>query len=136
MAAEEDPRDVLRSVAYGSDSRISPGDRVRAIERLAELERDSRRAGSIDDLVPDQVLAELESLRDAMPGAIALQRVVMGEDPSHVVEPPEEEDDLREALGLAMQVNELLELRVGQLERVIQNQTIHRRLLAAEPPVA
>ena len=37
-------RGTLEAIAYGTDERISPGDRIRAIERLAELPPPRREA--------------------------------------------------------------------------------------------
>jgi hypothetical protein len=133
--ADDDPRDVLRSIAYGADPRISPSDRVRAIEQLTELERSTRSGARVDDLTPDQVLEQLDSLREALPGMVAVARVAAGVEVSHAVEPPEDVADVAEALELALRVNELLEARVAELERALQRVTVHRRLGPAVPAV-
>lgn len=133
--ADDDPRDVLRSIAYGSDRRIAPGDRVRAIERLAELEADDRRGTSFAELSPEQALEEAQSLADAMPGILACARVAAGEDLDGAVTAPEPEDEVREALDLAVEITDLQAARIAELESALAYEHRHRLLPAAQEPL-
>ena len=99
----DDRRATLEAIAYGTDARISPSDRVRAIEQLGHLPTP---AYEREQLSPEQVIEELESLAETVP------RMLAARGPDHV-EPPVEVDDLRETLDLAMKVNDRLEARLA-----------------------
>jgi hypothetical protein len=118
----DDPRDVLRSIAYGSDDRIAPGDRVRAIERLAELERSDTR-NAAEGLSPEQVAEELASWADM---ADAARAVAAG--PSAVEPPDERVAELEETLAVAMELNERLEAEIRKLTIALQVATAGRLL--------
>ncbi len=83
----DDLRAVLQSVAFGVDGRITPGDRMRAIEQLREL---PERRDALESLSPEQVLEEALSLEAAMPGIVVCARVAAGADPFDLVEAPTE----------------------------------------------
>ncbi|HLY50694.1 MAG TPA: hypothetical protein VKR21_16015 [Solirubrobacteraceae bacterium] len=107
--ADEDPRDVLRSIAYGKDPRIAPGDRVRAIERLVELEADDRRGERFEELTPGQVREELESLHAMTLSALAVM------DGPDAVKPPRNADTDHSFRDAGERVRENNSARVGQL---------------------
>ncbi len=132
-AHQERARRALEQIAYGEDPSIPVGARTVA---LGELSRMPLSLEAADALTPDQVLEEVESLAAALPGMLALARVGSGEDPSHVIEPPTEEADLREVVELQQAVIDLLEVRLADRERALQNASVHRRLPAASQPLA
>jgi hypothetical protein len=58
----EDRRAVLESIAFGSDLKITPADRLRALELLREFEI----ADPAAELDPDEIEAEIDAFHDAM----------------------------------------------------------------------
>ena len=59
----DDRRVVLESIAYGADPKVSPGDRLKALELLREFERADP---DLDDLSVEQIEAELDDFYAAM----------------------------------------------------------------------
>lgn len=121
----DDLRAVLQSVAFGVDGRITPGDRMRAIEQLREM---PERRDAAESLSPDQVLEELQSFADAMPGMLVCARVAAGEDVFDVVEPPVEPGDLEELVEMQLELIDALEARLRLTERALQRTSVQRRL--------
>lgn len=106
-------RDNERRALYESildDPAASHGDRLRADERLAELDQRQRAStGEVQaPLSPEQQMAELESWAAAAAAAIAVARG------PQFIEPPVEADEVRELLNLALQVNERLETLLAE----------------------
>jgi hypothetical protein len=81
-----------------ADPAASHNSRLKADERLAELELSQQRRASVETLTPEQALAEIESLAGAMPGILSCARVAAGADPLDVIEPPVEAADLPETI--------------------------------------
>jgi hypothetical protein len=69
-----DRRATLEAIAYGTDARITPGDRIRALEQLASLDTKERESFSVDQLLPKPTDAvsrdDLGGLRDSAPGGV------------------------------------------------------------------
>jgi hypothetical protein len=119
----DDRRATLEAIAYGSDGRITPGDRIRAIEQLGML------PGPASDrdvpLSVDEVRDELESLRYTCDAAL---KVMSGPE---AIEPPSDEAELRETLDLALEVNAALEKLLAERDRALVYEHRHRLLPAA-----
>lgn len=128
--ADEDPRDVLRSIAYGSDPRVSPGDRVRAIEQLQGFPTP---ASEREQVSPELALEEVESLASAMDGFLVCARIAAGLEPD--VKPPDDPADLREVVTLQAELIDRLEERLAERERSLAHERRHRLLPPAPPPV-
>lgn len=60
----DDARAVLESIAYGADERISPGDRLRAIEALGELPTPPN--AETDGLTVEAIEAEIDDFHAMM----------------------------------------------------------------------
>lgn len=70
MADRSEERRALYE-AILADPHASHGERLKADERLAELEREDR-TFHVDELSPDQLREELESLASAIPGMLTV----------------------------------------------------------------
>ena len=121
----DDLRSTLEAIAFGADSRISPSDRIRAIEQLGQLPVPQ---ASVERLNPEQVEAELEAF--GMPAAIAVAR-----GPDAVQPPPVDLSEYEEVIGLQQQVIEALEARVGERDRALQRVMCQRLLPRAAEAV-
>jgi hypothetical protein len=94
----DDRRAVLESIAYGADPKVSPGDRLKALEQLREFER----AAPIDDgLSEEQIWAEVDSFFCMMLSAMfiesGVEAIERGElDPARF---PQTAQALRSAVG-------------------------------------
>jgi hypothetical protein len=123
-----DQRIVLESIVYGGDPDLRPGDRLRALELLAELDAEEQRSTVIDRLSPEETLAELESLAAAVPAMLATAR-----GPGYVV-PPDDPGELMGVIELQELLIAALEARVLALEGQLQRERT-QRLLGPAPPV-
>ena len=97
-APSEDRRIVLESIAFGADAKITPGDRLKALEQLREFER----GDAIDDgLTEEQIWAEVDSFYCMMLSAMFIgsgpEAIETGElDPARF---PQTAQALRSAVG-------------------------------------
>jgi hypothetical protein len=124
----DDRRIVLESVAFGGDPDLKPGDRLRALELLAELEAEERRGTVIERLSPEEALSELESLAAAVPAMLAVAR-----GPEYVL-PPDDPGELMGVIELQELLIAALEARVLALECQLGSER-RQRLLGPAPPV-
>jgi hypothetical protein len=62
-----DRRTVLEAIAYGSDPKITPSDRLKALDGLREFETFEP---DIDDLPEDEIWAEVDSWHSMMLGSM------------------------------------------------------------------
>ena len=104
------------------DPLATHADRLRADERLAELERAEASATVTERLTPEQVAEELESLAAAVPAMLAVARG------PESVEPPVEDGELDELLELADRVTAEQERRIFELECALQREHVNRQL--------
>lgn len=99
-----------------ADPDASHADRLRADERLSDLEREEHRAvaAQVAQLAPEDVEAELRRLAHACEGGLVLMRGPVA------VELPVEEVELRRTLELALTVNDKLERPLAKREQALQ----------------
>jgi hypothetical protein len=127
--SDEDRRAVLESIAYGNDARVTPGDRLRALEQLQGLDAVAARVETVEHLTPEESLALTESLAASMPGFLACARAGMDLDPEIV--PPVDPTDLTEVIELQERLIERLERVLLAREDALRAWTLHRQLTPA-----
>jgi hypothetical protein len=128
--SDEDRRAVLESIAYGNDARVTPGDRLRALEQLRDLDATAARVEVADDrLTPEEALELAESWASAVPGVLSCARAALDLDPE--IAPPVDPDDLAEVIELQERLIERLESVLLSREEALRRWTLHRQLSAA-----
>jgi hypothetical protein len=68
VSASADRRDLLTSIAYGDDPKLTAGDRLRALEGLREFEPAA--VSPVDGMSEDQIWAEVDSWHEMMLSAM------------------------------------------------------------------
>jgi hypothetical protein len=127
--SDEDRRAVLESIAYGNDARVTPGDRLRALEQLQGLDAVAARVEAVEHLTAEESLELAESLAGAMPGFVACARAALDLDPE--IEPPVDPTDLAEVIELQERLIERLERVLLAREDALRAWTLHRQLTPA-----
>jgi hypothetical protein len=111
-----DRQAVLEAIAYGSDPKITPSDRLRALEQLDALDVIEATRTESERLTPEQALAEIESLAAAVPGWVAVARATHGGEGMAAIKPPMEQWEYEETIRAHQATIEQLKARVEELE--------------------